>query len=80
MACSSSLAGPLSTVLAAAAETVVKTYITDNGLKMGEIMPVLRLALAGTMQGPTIFDMMALLGKEKSVARIKKSLNYFDTI
>ena len=61
-------------------ETVVKTYITDNGLKMGEIMPVLRLALAGTMQGPTIFDMMALLGKEKSVARIKKSLNYFDTI
>ena len=61
-------------------ETVVKTYITDNGLKMGEIMPVLRLALAGTMQGPTIFDMMALLRKEKSVARIKKSLNYFDTI
>jgi glutamyl-tRNA synthetase len=47
---------------------------------MGEVMPVLRLALAGTMQGPTIFDMMALLGKEKSVARIKKSLNYFDTI
>jgi glutamyl-tRNA synthetase len=61
-------------------ETVIKTYIADNGLKIGEIMPVLRLALAGTMQGPTIFDMMALFGKEKSIARIKKSLNYFDAI
>jgi len=61
-------------------ETTVKSYITENGLKIGEIMPVLRLALAGTMQGPTIFDMMALLGKEKSVTRIKNSLNYFDTI
>lgn len=34
-------------------------------------MPVLRLALAGTMQGPPVFDMMSLLGKEKSASRLK---------
>ena len=58
----------------------VKEVLTANGLKPGEVMPVLRLALAGTMQGPAVFDMIALLGKEKTVARLKKSFDYFDTV
>jgi glutamyl-tRNA synthetase len=61
-------------------EKAVKEYATANAIKIGEIMPVLRLALAGTMQGPPVFDMMGLLGKEKSVARLKKSFNYFDSL
>lgn len=58
----------------------VKEVLTANGLKPGEVMPVLRLALAGTMQGPAVFDMIALLGKERTVARLKKSFDYFDTV
>jgi glutamyl/glutaminyl-tRNA synthetase len=61
-------------------EKAVKEFAAANNIKIGEIMPVLRLALAGTMQGPPVFDMMNLLGKEKSVARLKKSFDYFDTI
>lgn len=61
-------------------EKSVKGFAAANQLKIGEIMPVLRLALAGTMQGPPVFDMMNLLGKEKSVLRLKKSFDYFDTI
>ncbi len=61
-------------------EKAVKDFTAANSMKIGEIMPVLRLALAGTMQGPPVFDMMNLLGKERSVARLKKSLDYFDTL
>jgi glutamyl-tRNA synthetase len=61
-------------------EKSVKNYLTANNLKVGEVMPILRLALAGTMQGPTVFDMVALFGKEKAVSRLKKSLDYFDTL
>jgi len=65
---------------AAQIEKSVKDFATSNTIKIGELMPVLRLALAGTMQGPPVFDMMNLLGKEKSVTRIKKSLDYFDSL
>lgn len=61
-------------------EKSVKDFTTSNGVKIGEIMPVLRLALAGTMQGPPVFEMMNLLGKEKTMARLKKSLDYFDSL
>lgn len=60
-------------------EKAVKDFATANAIKVGEIMPVLRLALAGTMQGPPVFDMMNLLGKEKSTSRLKKSFDYFDS-
>ncbi len=61
-------------------EAALKAYAAEAGIKVGELMPVLRLALAGTMQGPPVFNMMHLLGKEKSIARLKKSFNYFDSI
>lgn len=65
---------------AAGLDKTVKEVLAAKGLKAGEIMPVLRLALAGTMQGPAVFDMMALLGKEKTLARLGKSFDYFDSI
>ncbi|HWB63179.1 MAG TPA: glutamate--tRNA ligase [Chitinophagales bacterium] len=61
-------------------EVNVKEFATTNGVKTGELMPVLRLALAGGMQGPPVFDMMNLLGKERTLQRLKKSFDYFDTI
>ena len=61
-------------------EKAVKDFAAANSIKIGEIMPVLRLALAGTMQGPPVFDMMNLLGKVRTLARLKKSFDYFDSI
>ncbi len=61
-------------------EKKVKEYLTGQGLKIGEVMPIFRLALAGGMQGPAVFDVMALLGKERTIARLKKSLDHFDSL
>ncbi|MBS9461294.1 glutamate--tRNA ligase [Flagellimonas sp. 389] len=55
-------------------ETNVKSWITDNELSFGKVMGPLRLIIVGDMKGPHIFDILALLGKEESVARIKKAL------
>ncbi len=65
---------------AATIEQTVKDFMAAEGLKPGEVLPIWRLALSGTMQGPAVFDMAALLGKTETIARFKKSLDYFATI
>ncbi len=65
---------------AANLETAIKNFINENGLKMGQIFPLLRIALAGTMKGPDVFRMIELLGKAETVARLKKAVDYFDNI
>jgi glutamyl-tRNA synthetase len=61
-------------------EEVAKNIMTEHNLKMGEVMPILRLALAGTMQGPAVFEMMAVLGKDRTVKRLHEAFDYFDGI
>lgn len=51
-------------------ESKIKGYILDNELKMGLIMPILRIALTGTMRGPDLFDTFAFLGGKESKSRI----------
>jgi glutamyl-tRNA synthetase len=61
-------------------EEQFKEFMVVNDLKMGEILPFLRLSLAGTMQGPAVFDMAALLGKTETIRRIKAGLDVFDGV
>ncbi len=61
-------------------EHAVKEWINTNGLKMGEVLPLLRIALAGTMQGPAVFDMVALLGKNEVQKRLTLAYDYFDKV
>ena len=63
-----------------AVESCVKTYLLEENLKPGEILPIWRLALCGSMQGPAVFDMAALLGKNETLKRWDAGMAYFDTI
>ena len=56
-------------------QTTVESFIGENELKFGDVLPVLRLALSATMKGPGVFEMMELIGKEYVKARL---LNFFD--
>jgi glutamyl-tRNA synthetase len=62
---------------AANIETCVKDFMTASGLKMGEVMPMLRIALTGTMQGPMVFEVAELLGQAKTVSRLRKGFETF---
>ncbi len=59
-------------------EQATKEWINANGMKMGEVLPILRIGLAGTMQGPAIFDMAAYFGKDETLRRLKRAFAEFD--
>ncbi len=50
--------------------SAAKEIIQSSGIKMGNIMPVFRAALTGSTQGPDVFAIAVILGKEESVKRI----------
>ncbi len=56
-------------------EDQVKSWITSNELSFGRVMAPLRLVVVGTMQGPHVFDILELIGKDESIARIKNALS-----
>lgn len=55
-------------------EVAIKTWISGTGYGFGQVMPPLRLALVGEMKGPHISSIMALVGKEESISRIRKAI------
>ena len=55
-------------------ETSVKSWIAEQDLSFGKVMPPLRLVIVGDMKGPHIFDILGLIGKEESLDRIKKAV------
>ena len=57
-----------------ALQTAIKGWITSNNIAFGQVMMPLRLALVGQLQGPDVFDIMFMIGKEESVKRIEKAV------
>lgn len=55
-------------------EETFKTYITDQEIGMGAVLPNLRLLVTGEGMGPSVFEIMALLGKDECVARMELGL------
>lgn len=55
-------------------ENIIKAWINEKGVGMGKVMQPLRLSLVGSLKGPHLFDIMALIGKEETVNRIKKAV------
>lgn len=53
-----------------ALEAAVRTVAEDAGVKLGAAAQPLRAALTGRRTSPGIFDVLALLGREESLARI----------
>lgn len=51
-----------------------KAFVQENGLKFPQLFQPLRCALTGKAGGPDLFDIMAWLGAEPSIARIEKGL------
>lgn len=58
-------------------ESFYKLAINASGMKMGELMLPFRVMLVGGKFGPHVFDIAALLGREETVARMKKGLEAF---
>ncbi|MGH6726362.1 MAG: glutamate--tRNA ligase, partial [Pseudolabrys sp.] len=57
-----------------AIEAVVRGYAERAGLKLGAVAQPLRAALTGRATSPPIFDVLAVLGKNESLARLRDQL------
>jgi glutamyl-tRNA synthetase len=56
---------------AAGVEAVVRSFAERMGLKLGAVAQPLRAALTGKTTSPPIFDVLAVLGREESLGRLR---------
>ncbi|AWG20846.1 glutamate--tRNA ligase [Flavobacterium faecale] len=55
-------------------ETIVKEWMTTNEIGMGKVMQPFRLSLVGALKGPHLFDIVEVIGKEETIARINTAI------
>jgi glutamyl-tRNA synthetase len=55
----------------AALEAAARAHAEQSGLKLGQVAQPLRAALTGKASSPPLFEMLALLGREESLIRLR---------
>jgi len=58
-----------------ALETVLKALAEEMGVKVRDLVMPARLACTGIKVGPSLYDLMVVLGKEKVLARFDRALS-----
>ena len=56
---------------AANCESIVRSFVEAEGIKIGEIIHALRLAVTGKAKGVGMFETLAILGRESTMHRIQ---------
>ncbi len=65
---------------ATAIEAVVKDFINEHDLGFGNVLPILRVGVSGTMKGPSIYEIIALIGREETDQRLSAAFDAFDAM
>jgi glutamyl-tRNA synthetase len=55
-------------------EKLIHDFVAAEGIKIGDIVLALRVAITGKSIGMGLFDALAILGREHSLARIDRAL------
>ncbi len=58
-------------------ETSLRKIAEENDLSAGKLIHPTRLALSGISSGPSLFTLMAILGREVCIRRLTKALDIF---
>ena len=58
----------------AAIEQALKATAEAEGMKVGDLVHPVRVAVTGRSVGPGLYDCLAILGREQSLARISRAL------
>lgn len=57
-------------------ERAMHDFVMAEGIKLGDIIHAVRVAVTGSMIGLGMFDTLAILGRESALARIERALQY----
>ena len=55
-------------------EEIVLAWIAAKGYHLGNVMNAFRLTVVGECKGPHMFDITELIGKEETIARIRRGI------
>jgi glutamyl-tRNA synthetase len=55
-------------------EGVFKTFVEERGIKMGQLAQPVRVALTGRTASPGLFEVMGILGRERTLHRLHRGL------
>ena len=61
-------------------ENTIKSFMEEKSMGFGDILPFYRIGLTGTTKGPSVYDMMSLLGKTEVESRLNKAFDHFDKV
>jgi nondiscriminating glutamyl-tRNA synthetase len=56
-----------------ALEARIRQFVADKGLKNGQVFHPIRVATTGRTEGPTLFLMMEVMGRDEVIARLKNA-------
>jgi len=59
-------------------ENAFQSVMDQTGLKLGKIAQPVRVALTGKTASPGIFEVTAILGKEKVISRLQKAVRFIE--
>ena len=62
---------------AAATDAALHALAERTGRGMGDLVHPVRVAVSGTGVGPGLFDMLAVMGKERALRRIRRTLGVY---
>jgi glutamyl-tRNA synthetase len=63
-----------------ALEEAFKAVMAETGLKLGKIAQPVRVALSGRAASPGIFEITAIIGKPKTLARLRRAIGYIEQV
>ncbi|MCU0858731.1 MAG: glutamate--tRNA ligase [Pontiellaceae bacterium] len=58
--------------------TALHQFVEQGGLKFGDVMPPLRIAVSGQQSGPDLAPVLSILGRAESISRIRKTIVRFN--
>ncbi|MBC8207428.1 MAG: glutamate--tRNA ligase [Kiritimatiellales bacterium] len=61
----------------ATVDKALHDFVEESGLGFGAVMPPVRIAVSGQQSGPDLAPVLSILGKEKVLERIQKTIDRF---
>ena len=64
----------------ATAEPPMRAYVEQSGLNVNQVFGILRVATTGQKVSPPLFESMEIIGREKSLQRVKNAIEILEKI
>ncbi|RKZ28305.1 glutamate--tRNA ligase [bacterium] len=59
-------------------EDLLREYVEKQKIGFGKVANPIRLAVSGIMKGPSLFEILEIIGKEKTISRIERAIKWMN--